>query len=204
MTQAKRGPGRPPDLAKRRAVVDATLAVLAEVGYAGLTLDEVARRAGSTRVFIYRVWDSKPGLVADALFGTADDLVVADTGSTRDDLRDLIRQLVVTMSDPAYVNGVPGLTVELLGDPGGVRDLRSRYIVPAETALATILDRGRERGDVVAADDVRVITYVVSGTITSLAQGLRLGGDELTDTVLRTVVGGIVELSGPAGAPSRS
>lgn len=195
MTEPKRGPGRPPDLAKRRAVVRTTLEVLAEVGYGSLTIDEVARRAGATRAFVYRVWDSKVALVADALFGTAADLTVADTGSTRDDLRDHIAQLAGTMSQPAYLNGVPGLTVDMLRNPGGWREIRERYILPAETALTMILDQGRERGEVVAAADVRLITYVISGTISSLAQGLRLTGDDLTEAVLRTVVGGIVELT---------
>ena len=193
--EVRRGPGRPPDLAKRRAVVTAALELLAEVGYGALTIDEVARRSGTTRVFVYRTWESKVGLVADALFGTASDLTVADTGSTREDLRDLIAQLAVTMSRPAYLNGVPGLTVDMIGDPAGWREIRSRYIVPAEVALSRILARGVERGDVVSSVDARIITYVVSGTITSLAQGLRIGGDELVDAVLGSVVGGIVVLA---------
>ena len=41
----KRGPGRPPDLAKRRAIIDATLELLAEVGYGSMTIDAVAQRA---------------------------------------------------------------------------------------------------------------------------------------------------------------
>ena len=57
--------GRPPDLEKRQAVIYATLEVLAEVGFASLTIDAVAQRARSNRVLIYRVWDSKPALVAD-------------------------------------------------------------------------------------------------------------------------------------------
>src|SRR6188768_1495053 len=113
---AKRRPGRPPDLAKRQAVVDATLDVLAEVGYASLTIDAVAKRAGSNRVLIYRVWDSKVLLVRDALFGLAANLTLPDTGSTREDLRDFVRQHVDHMRLPAYVNGVPGLTVELLSN----------------------------------------------------------------------------------------
>lgn len=175
-------------------MIRSTLEVLAEVGYGSLTIDEVARRSGATRAFVYRVWDSKQSLVTDALFGNVADLTVADTGSTRDDLRDHIRQLAGTMSQPAYLNGVPGLTVDMLRDPSGWREIRERYIVPAEAALTTILDRGRERGEVAAASDVRLITYVISGAITSLAQGLRLSGDDLTDAVLSAVVGGIVEL----------
>ena len=67
----RRGPGRPPDLAKREAVLAATREVLAEVGYTSMTIDAVAQRAGSNRVLIYRVWDTKLALAADALFGTS-------------------------------------------------------------------------------------------------------------------------------------
>ena len=195
MATEKRRPGRPPDLAKRRAVIDATLEVLAERGYASLTIDAVAQRAGSNRVLIYRVWDGKPALVADALFGTAADLSVADTGSVRGDLRDLIAQLATTMSRPAYLNGVPGLTVDMLREPEGWREIHDRYIRPAEEAVATILARGRDRGEVVASLDGRTITYLISGAITSLAQGRRMAGEPLVDAVLATVVGGVVDLA---------
>lgn len=194
MTTQRRRPGRPPDLEKRRAVIAATLEVLAEVGYSSLTLDAVAQRAGSNRVLIYRVWDTKPALVADALFGTAADLTVADTGSTRADFRDLITQLAETMSRPAYLNGVPGLTVDMLHDPAGWGRIRDRYIRPAEKAVALILERGRRRGEITTAVDARTITYIVSGTITSLAQGRAMSGELLVDTVLGAITGGIVDL----------
>ncbi|MGQ0434096.1 MAG: TetR/AcrR family transcriptional regulator, partial [Microthrixaceae bacterium] len=51
---SKRGPGRPPDLGKRQAILDAAREVLAEVGYTSMTIDAVAQRAGSNRVLIYR------------------------------------------------------------------------------------------------------------------------------------------------------
>lgn len=202
VTREKRRPGRPPDLAKRRAVIEATLAVLAEVGYASLTIDAVAQRAGSNRVLIYRVWDTKPALVADALFGTAADLTVADTGSLREDFRDHIAQLVETMSRPAYLNGVPGLTVDMLREPARWREIHDRYVRPAEEAVARILARARERGELVDHLDPRTITYVISGTITSLAQGRGMIGDRLVETVLTTVMGGVV--TRPAGSVQAS
>lgn len=194
MSGEKRRPGRPPDLAKRRAVLDATLAELADVGYSSLTIDKVAQRAGSNRVLIYRVWDSKASLVADALFGSAQDLTVADTGSTREDLRDHIGQLAATMARPAYLNGVPGLTVDMLRDRAGWREISNRYVRPSEEALATILQRGRERGEAIGLVDVRTVTYVISGAITSLAQGMRLPVEKIADTVLATVVDGLIPL----------
>ena len=107
----RRGPGRPPDLAKREAVLEATRELLAEVGYGSMTLDAVAKRAHSNRVLIYRVWDTKLALAADAILGSAEDLVVPDHGSLVLDLRDFVDQLVDHMRRPAYVKGVPGLTV---------------------------------------------------------------------------------------------
>lgn len=176
-------------------MIEATLDVLAEVGYASLTIDAVAQRAGSNRVLIYRVWDGKPALVADALFGTASDLTVADTGSTVDDLRDHIHQLVTTMARPAYLNGVPGLTIDMLRDPSGWGEIHDRYIRPAEEAVGLILERGRARGEIRTHADPRTITYLISGAITSLAQGRGMTGDQLVETVLSSVAGGIVTLT---------
>ncbi len=179
---------------KRRAILDATLELLAEVGFGAMTIDAVAQRAGSNRVLIYRVWDSKVVLARDALFGSADDLVVPDTGSTTEDLRGYLRQLVTNMRRPAYVNGVPSLTVELLNNRALFRDTYERFIRPSEEGLATILGRGRERGDVVDSLDPATLIRVVSGTTTSLAQPMRMSVDEITDLLMRVCFGGLVAL----------
>lgn len=193
-TNPRRGPGRPPDLEKRQAIIDATLEVLTEVGFASLTIDAVAQRAGSNRVLIYRVWDSKTALVRDALFGSADDLVIPDTGSVRDDLRHFVDQLVHTMARPAHLMGVPGLTVELLSDPALSRDTYLRYIKPSEVGFAQILERGRERGEVLGSADPRVITNLVSGMTTGLAQALRLPAAEITDLVVGALIDGVIHV----------
>jgi AcrR family transcriptional regulator len=190
----RRGPGRPPDLEKRQAIIDATLDVLAEVGYASLTIDAVAKRAGSNRVLIYRVWDSKVLLVRDALFGLAANLTLPDTGSTREDLRDFVRQHVDHMRLPAYVNGVPGLTVELLSNRELFRDTWQQFIKPTEDGFATLLARGRARGDVVRDVEPWVLTRVVSGITTGLAQTSRVSAEEITDVVMDAVLGGLIEL----------
>ncbi len=195
-SRKKRGPGRPIDLAKRQAVVDATLELLAEVGYGALTIDSVAQRAGSNRVLVYRVWDSKVALVRDVLFGTAAELVVPDTGSVVEDLRSYVAQHVARMSHPAYVRGVPGLTIELLSDPELSRDTHRRFIAPSEEGFATIFERADDRGELSARPDPKVVTYVVSGTTTGLAQSTRLSETAITEVLMQTLVGGLVHLSG--------
>lgn len=193
----RRGPGRPPDLAKRQAVVDATLEILAEVGYGSLTIDAVAQRAGSNRVLIYRVWESKVALVRDVLFGTAADLVLPDTGRLRDDLRAYVAQHVERMREPAYLKGVPGLTVELQSDPELFRDTYVRYIEPSEVGFSTLLARGVARGELLEAPDARVLTYVLSGTATGLAQSTRLSVEGITDVVMQLLDGGLLPIVDP-------
>lgn len=192
---APRGPGRPPDLAKRQAILDATLELLAEVGYGSLTIDAVARRAGSNRLLVYRVWDSKAVLVRDAIFGSADRLVLPDTGSLVGDLRDFLGQLVEHMRLPAYVKGVPGLTVEMQNDPTLFRETWQRYIRPAEEGLAVILQRAGERGELQGASDPWMLTRVVSGITTGLAQTELLSADEITELVMQAFLGGLLDVA---------
>ena len=190
---SKRGPGRPPDLAKRQAILDAARDVLAEVGYTSMTMDAVAQRAGSNRVLIYRVWDTKLALAADALFGSMGGAFdVPDTGSLEDDLRAFIAQHVERMSGAAYLKGLPGLTVELLNDPERYRWMHARFVQPSEDGYRTILERARARGEVADDVDPRVLTRVVSGATTSLAQTGRLSRSEMTDLLLKTLLGGLV------------
>lgn len=203
VTASKRGPGRPPDLAKRQAILDATLEVLAEVGYTSMTIDAVAQRAGSNRVLVYRVWDSKLALAADALFGSMGGAFeIPDTGSLEGDLRAFVAQHVDRMSGAAYLKGLPGLTVELLNDPDLYRWMHVRFVQPSEDGYRTILNRGRARGEVVGEVDPKVLTRVVSGATTSLAQTGRLAASAMTDILVRMLLGGVITTpANPPGSP---
>lgn len=189
---SRRGPGRPPDLGKRQAIIEAAREVLAEVGYTSMTIDAVAQRAGSNRVLIYRVWDSKLALARDALFGGDEELSVPDTGSLRGDLHGFVAQQAVRMTRPAYLKGAPGLTVELLSDPALFRETHELYVRPSEEGFRTILGRARARGEIDGDIDPVVITRVVSGTITGLAAMGRLSQEQIVDLAVSALVGGLV------------
>jgi len=87
--------GRPRDETREAAILEATLAVLGEVGYDLLTIDAVAARAKASKATVYRRWPGKAALVVDAiqtLKPHADDTdpeaacIWPDTGSLRGDL----------------------------------------------------------------------------------------------------------------------
>lgn len=86
----------------RAAVLEATITELTQTGYAALTVEGVAQRAGVHKTTIYRNWKDSDGLVADALASHfATDIPIPDTGAVESDLRALARSLVATMTTQA-------------------------------------------------------------------------------------------------------
>jgi AcrR family transcriptional regulator len=82
--------GRKRDRTRDAPILDATLAVLAEAGYEGMTIDMVAARAGAARATVYRRWATKADLVlaAAARLSETDAGLdhLPDTGSFREDV----------------------------------------------------------------------------------------------------------------------
>jgi AcrR family transcriptional regulator len=62
---ATRGRGRPRRAEADAEILEAALAMLRAGGYRELSLDEVARRAGTAKSSIYRRWPSKAALAAE-------------------------------------------------------------------------------------------------------------------------------------------
>ena len=82
--------GRPRSEEAHQAILDATLDLLAEVGFSALTVEGVASRAGVGKATIYRRWPSKLPLVVEA-FGQLPALEDVDTGSLVGDLKLMLR-----------------------------------------------------------------------------------------------------------------
>ncbi len=88
--QGIRKPGRPRSAQAHKAIIDATLELLAEEGFQGLSIEAVAARAGVGKTTIYRRWPSKDELVMDAIREVQIDTPVVDTGNFRNDLTALL------------------------------------------------------------------------------------------------------------------
>ncbi|GAA4937089.1 AcrR family transcriptional regulator [Nonomuraea thailandensis] len=85
----------------RAAVHAAALAELVDVGYAALTVESVAQRAGVHKTTVYRRWKDRESLLTDALAEhMAADIPVPDTGAIGGDLRALARSLVQAFTSP--------------------------------------------------------------------------------------------------------
>lgn len=108
-------PGRPRDAAVDRRVREAAIALLAEGGYAALTVEAAAARAGVGRPTIYRRWHDRSALAVDAVeaaFAEANP-TVPDTGDPRADLVTLLANTITLLTASPLGAVVRGLVPEL-------------------------------------------------------------------------------------------
>ncbi|MFD8554586.1 TetR/AcrR family transcriptional regulator, partial [Streptomyces fradiae] len=85
-------PGRPRSAAADTAILEATRAALVELGWSGLSMSDVATRAGVAKTTLYRRWPGKNELVVDAVAVLFDELELPDRGSLAADVEGVVRQ----------------------------------------------------------------------------------------------------------------
>ena len=90
-------------------MLDATLAILSEEGFAATTIVAVARRSGMNASAIYRRWPSRIELIEEAVFPGFDDVSIRPTGDLRRDVGRFIGAYERTLSSPAARAAMPGL-----------------------------------------------------------------------------------------------
>lgn len=144
-------PGRGPKV--RAAVLAATLAELADTGYAALTIENIARRAGVHKTTIYRRWTDRESLVADVLGERiALDFPIPDTGSVQDDLRQLAQAFVAWVSGPTGGMIFAAVYSDAARLPG-ISDVRRELFEYGPRRAAVVIDRAIERGELPAGTD---------------------------------------------------
>src|SRR5918911_4826049 len=145
--QGRRGRPRDPgvDVAIRAATVD----LLGEIGYARLTMDEVAARAGVSKASLYLRWPNKVALVADALQQRARAVPQApNTGALSTDMRTFLAALLRARG--AASRALSAVSGEIASNPE-LRTAWRRGLAGALTgSLRTIVSRAVDRGELPA------------------------------------------------------
>lgn len=143
----------------RRAILRAAFELAGEIGYAKLTIEAIAARAGVGKQTIYRWWPSKGAVLLDAflMISESDDgdgeAGLPDTGDLEADLKLVLRATVAELADPRFDLPLRGLTSAIMHDEtlaqayahrlqGPVDDLKRRRLAAAQAAgeLAADLD----------------------------------------------------------------
>jgi AcrR family transcriptional regulator len=138
--------GRPRDPSCDRAILDATIELLAEVGYDRTSIDAVAARAGVSKPTIYRRWpEGKGQLVSSAVAQCKEDAPVIDTGSLRGDLVASLEHMISGIRENAHL--AAGLTQRLRESPQMAQVFREQIMAAKRAHFADILRRAVERGE---------------------------------------------------------
>lgn len=132
----------------RQAVLQASDDLLVEKGFAGVTMEGIATRAGVAKQTIYRWWSTKTDVLMDAfLQDAAEDIAQPDSGDLAADLRGYLRQLAwfLGTSDAGAV--FRALIAQAQHDPAFARDFRARYLDAQRQRDRLPLERAVERGE---------------------------------------------------------
>ncbi|MBO0691023.1 MAG: TetR/AcrR family transcriptional regulator C-terminal ligand-binding domain-containing protein [Candidatus Dormibacteraeota bacterium] len=146
-----RSPGRPRPVGRgpkvRAAVLAAALAELAASSYAGLTIENIARRAGVHKTTIYRRWKTRERIVADLLGErVAVDIPIPDTGSARSDLQAMARAFVDWVTSPTGRTIFAAVYSEAASVPG-IAEARRDLFEYGPRRAAIVIERAVERGE---------------------------------------------------------
>jgi AcrR family transcriptional regulator len=189
--------GRPREARIDRAIAAAALELMAEGSIADLKMDAVAERAGVGKAAIYRRFRSKDEMVASALGEMlASEIAIPDTGSTRGDLTELMREAVELYRKSPAGKLMPALIEAMRRDPELAKAIRERMLVDRRASLREVLDRGIERGDLAPDLDVELALDVLGGP---LFYRLLITGGPLDERLVQ----GTVELILKGNAPTK-
>ena len=123
----------------RRAILTAALDLVEESGYAKLSIEGIAARAGAGKQTIYRWWPSKGAVLLDALLALSESqegevMSLPDTGDLEADLKQILRATVEQLNDPRYDQPMRALSTEILRDPA-LAAVRAELLDDPLTAL---------------------------------------------------------------------
>jgi AcrR family transcriptional regulator len=142
-----RGRGRPRSVAADEAILEATRTVLAEDGWAALTVEGVASRAGVAKTTVYRRFSSRADLAVAAVAELVAAVQTTPGASLAEDIRNAIAACTDVYARPASRAAYLAVVAEAGRDPALRAAVEGRVIAPARQLVAAGLARAVARGE---------------------------------------------------------
>lgn len=147
------------------AILDAAHELLAEHGYAGVSMEAVARRAGAGKPTLYRWWPSKTALLIE-LYEREKSRVLADVpdlGSAQKELVALIKGVHRFWRKTPAGQAFRSIIAEAQADEAALRSLRDDFLPRGRATALAILDRAAGRGEIAPDADRELLLDVLFG-----------------------------------------
>ncbi|MBB3156459.1 AcrR family transcriptional regulator [Microbacterium proteolyticum] len=152
------------------AILTSTIDALSEVGFQGLSIAEVARRAGSTTPAVYRRFANKAELVQAAVTREMDGLPgdVADQGTLRADLLGWLTAISQSLT-PQRTRILSGLLMAADPENAPIVDIRDHLRRMSHEGWTSIVRRATSRGELRADPAPPDLSRIPGGLIVSRA-----------------------------------
>ncbi|WP_338757925.1 TetR/AcrR family transcriptional regulator [Nocardia vulneris] len=141
--------GNQRDEAARLAVLHAADDLLVEHGFAALTVEAIARRAGVAKQTIYRWWPSKVEILLDTLIeDSAKHFPVPVEKPTAAGIRAYLRDFARFVARDPAGKVLLALLAQAQHDPGTAARVQARYLGPRRAVERELLARAVEAGEI--------------------------------------------------------
>lgn len=194
-----------------QAILTAAVELVGEMGYARLTVEAIAARAGVGKQTIYRWWPSKGAVVLDAfvaLSGADRDTALPDTGDLEADLKGVLRATVAELGEPRFDLPSRALTAESQMDPALAKQFVDEVLRPHLEATKARLRSAQKAGQVAKGIDLDVAVELLFGPLyhrwlLRTAPLSKAYADTVVDYALAALRPADASGSKPAGARSK-
>ncbi|MGW3558459.1 TetR/AcrR family transcriptional regulator [Streptomyces sp. NPDC000963] len=148
------------------AIRAAVFEELAAVGFARMSIEGIARRAGVGKTAVYRRWKSKLSLVLDLVGAfAAQGLPAPATGSLYGDVRALLDVAAHALSHPVASRVVPDLLVEAARHPEIADAVKAALLDGQQGVVARIVREAVARGDLPEGADPDRALDLIAGPL---------------------------------------
>jgi AcrR family transcriptional regulator len=184
--------GRPRSAEADQAITDATIALLEEEGYAAMTMQGVAARAGVSTATLYRRWTSKQDLVVAALQKLVPESDTIDTGSLTSDLDTFLHRAETKLaSDEGQL--IKGIIGEAVRNPTLAQALRDGIEQQPHPLIVPMLERAVQRGEIPELPDMDLAIDLITGVMN---QRWLLRGESMTERQIQLLIPMLVRALG--------
>jgi AcrR family transcriptional regulator len=160
-----RAPGRPRDPARGDAILEATLQLLGEEGFARLSMEAVAHRAGVGKPTIYRRWATKTALVVDALDQLSAEVAIPTEGSVRERLTSVLTDMLANLRRGRRGQVMVALVAEIPRDRELAEAVRSVFLRKRQGTVFRLLQEGVDRGELPPDLDLELAADLLIGPV---------------------------------------
>lgn len=160
----KPSPGRPRDPSLDIAILDAAENQLLERGYGGMSIESVARAAGTTVPSLRRRYRDKPALVGAVIDSMRIAPLTDDDGAPRERALAILENFRYNLSRPHSMAMLGSLLAEEDRHPELIGRFRDRLVTPRRTMLAAALASGVQAGELAAQIDLDATVSLLIGS----------------------------------------